>query len=70
MYIADDGPGIPSDVRGSLFDSGFSTADSSGIGLAIVDRIVDAHGWEVDVHNDSGAVFEASFEAETAVNPV
>ncbi|ACM57107.1 histidine kinase [Halorubrum lacusprofundi ATCC 49239] len=70
MYIADDGPGIPSDVRGSLFDSGFSTADSSGIGLAIVDRIVDAHGWEVDVHNDSGAVFEVSFEAETAVNPV
>jgi len=69
MYIADDGPGVPSEVRGSLFDSGFSTADSSGIGLAIVDRIVDAHGWEVDVHNDGGAVFEVSFEGETAVTP-
>jgi signal transduction histidine kinase len=67
MYIADDGPGVPADGRGSLFDSGFSTADSSGIGLAIVDRIVDAHGWEVDVHNDGGAVFEVSFGAETAV---
>ena len=67
MYIADDGPGVPPDVRGSLFDSGFSTAGSSGIGLAIVDRIVDAHGWEVEVHNDGGAVFEVSFEAETAV---
>jgi len=70
MYIADDGPGVPADVRDSLFDSGFSTADSSGIGLAIVDRIVDAHGWEVDVHNDGGAVFEVSFGAETAVTPV
>jgi signal transduction histidine kinase len=69
MYIADDGPGVPSDVRGSLFDSGFSTAGSSGIGLAIVDRIVDAHGWEVDVRNDGGAVFEVSFEADIAVTP-
>jgi len=67
MYIADDGPGVPPDVRDSLFDSGFSTADSSGIGLAIVDRIVDAHGWEVDVHNDGGAVFEVAFKAEAAV---
>ncbi|WP_128905120.1 sensor histidine kinase [Halorubrum amylolyticum] len=69
MYIADDGPGVPPDVCGSLFDPGFTTADSSGIGLAIVDRIVDAHGWEVDVHNDDGAVFEVSFEAETTATP-
>jgi len=69
MYVADDGPGVPPEVHDSLFDSGFSTADSSGIGLAIVDRIVDAHGWEVDVHNDGGAVFEVSFGGETAVTP-
>jgi len=69
MSVADDGPGVPADVRGSLFDSGFSTADSSGIGLAVVDRIVEAHGWKVDVCNDGGAVFEVSFEAETAVTP-
>ncbi len=69
IYVADDGPGVSADVRGSLFDSGVSTADSSGIGLAIVDRIVEAHGWKVDVHNDGGAVFEISFEAETAATP-
>jgi len=64
IYVADDGPGIPADAKDSLFESGFSTADSSGIGLAIVRRIVDAHGWEIDVRNDSGAVFELCFESE------
>lgn len=69
VYIADDGPGVPPEVRESLFDPGFSTADSSGIGLAIVARIVDAHGWEIDVQNDDGAVFEVSFEAEQISKP-
>jgi|GEM_PF-556304 len=69
MYVADDGPGIASDASGSLFDSGFSTAGSSGLGLAIVARIADAHGWEIDVRNDGGAVFELSFESEVAVAP-
>ena len=64
MYVADDGPGFPSDAKDALFDSGFSTADSSGIGLAIVQRIADAHGWEIDVRNDDGAVFDFSFERE------
>ena len=64
IYVADDGPGFPSDAKDSLFDSGFSTADSSGIGLAIVRRIADAHGWAIDVRNDDGAVFDFSFEPE------
>jgi len=70
IYVTDDGPGVPPDAQGSLFDSGFSTADSSGIGLAIVDRIVDAHGWEIDVRNDDGAVFEIGFETKLAAKPV
>ncbi|OYR57347.1 sensor histidine kinase [Halorubrum halodurans] len=62
MYVSDDGPGVSPDVRESVFDSGFSTADSSGIGLAIVDRVAEAHDWTVDVHNDDGAVFEFDLE--------
>ncbi|WP_280588007.1 ATP-binding protein [Halorubrum sp. Boch-26] len=69
MYVADDGPGVPPDACDALFESGFSTAGSSGLGLAIVDRIVDAHGWELDVRNDGGAVFELSFETEPATAP-
>jgi signal transduction histidine kinase len=69
IYVADDGPGVPPDARDSLFESGFSTAGSSGLGLAIVDRIADAHGWELDVRNDGGAVFELSVDGETAPAP-
>jgi two-component system OmpR family sensor kinase len=69
LVVADDGPGVPPEARDSLFDSGFSTAGSSGLGLAIVDRIADAHGWELDVHNDGGAVFELSFGTEAATAP-
>ncbi|PSP40374.1 sensor histidine kinase [Halobacteriales archaeon QH_2_66_30] len=50
FYVADDGPGIPDDERGQIFETGYSTAGSgSGIGLAIVKRIVDAHDWEITV---------------------
>ena len=66
VYVADDGPGIPEDMVDAVFDSGVSSADSSGIGLAIVDRIVEAHDWGIEARNDDGAVFEFTFEADTA----
>lgn len=69
MYVADDGPGIPADVADSVFESGVSSADSSGIGLAIVDRIAEAHDWEVSVRNDGGAVFEFTFDRAAAAVP-
>ena len=64
MYVADDGPGIPVELADRVFDSGVSSADSSGIGLAIVDRIVDAHEWNIEARNDDGAVFELTFGAD------
>ena len=61
FYVADDGPGIPDDERGQIFETGYSTAGSgAGIGLAIVKRIVDAHDWEITVTDSEagGARFE------------
>ncbi|WP_336336779.1 PAS domain S-box protein [Haloarcula brevis] len=61
FYVADDGPGLPEVDREALFEPGYSTADDgSGFGLAIVDRIAEAHGWSVDVgeSDDGGARFE------------
>jgi len=61
FYVADDGAGIPADVRDSVFDPGYTTADDgTGFGLSIVRRISDAHGWETSVSesSDGGARFE------------
>jgi signal transduction histidine kinase len=50
FYVADDGEGIPESERDRVFEKGYSGADSgTGFGLAIVERIVDAHGWSVRV---------------------
>jgi len=50
FYVADDGPGIPPETRGEIFESGFTTEEGgTGFGLAIVRDIVQAHGWEITV---------------------
>jgi PAS domain S-box-containing protein len=61
FYVEDDGPGIPPGERDRVFESGYSTAATgTGFGLAIVERIVEAHGWRIDVTEGSegGARFE------------
>jgi signal transduction histidine kinase len=51
LEVADDGPGIPPDVRDKVFDLFFTTKpQGSGLGLAIVKRIVDAHDGRLDLH--------------------
>ena len=61
FYVEDDGPGIPRDRRERVFEAGHTTSDSgTGFGLAIVERIADAHGWTVSLSEgtDGGARFE------------
>ncbi|SFR97674.1 PAS domain S-box-containing protein [Halomicrobium zhouii] len=61
FYVEDDGPGIPDHERDDVFEVGYSTtADGTGIGLAIVDQVADAHGWDVRMTDgsDGGTRFE------------
>ncbi len=61
FFVEDDGPGIPAADRGDVFDAGFSTSeDGTGFGLSIVERIVDAHNWNICATESSsgGARFE------------
>ena len=55
FYVADDGPGIPEDARGKLFDAGYTTSEEgTGFGLSIVQEIATAHGWDVSVADGTG----------------
>ncbi len=61
FYVADDGPGIHPDERDAVFEPGHTTdEDGTGFGLAIVERIVEAHGWSVSIveSRSGGARFE------------
>jgi two-component system nitrogen regulation sensor histidine kinase NtrY len=50
IVVADTGPGIPAADRDKLFLSHYSTKQrGSGVGLAIVRRIVDEHGGRIEV---------------------
>lgn len=61
ITVRDQGPGVPPQVRDSLFSPYVTTAaDGSGLGLAISRRLCRAHGWTI-VYRDAkggGALFE------------
>lgn len=61
VRVADNGPGVPRDLRRKIFSAGFSTKESGwGIGLALTRRIVEeGHGGRLLlVPSDKGAVFD------------
>lgn len=63
ISVADDGPGIPVEVRSNLFEPGVSTKSGGwGIGLALARRIVeDVHGGNLELAStDGGATFVAT----------
>ena len=60
LEIRDDGPGVPSADRLEIFKPYFTTRPKgTGLGLAVVQQIVLAHGWEIEClpNEPKGAVF-------------
>ena len=61
VRIADNGPGIPDDQKDDIFARGEKGLDSpgSGIGLYLVDTLVDSYGGEVWIEDNDprGAIF-------------
>jgi signal transduction histidine kinase len=68
FYVEDTGTGIPPEEHEQVFEHGFSTGYSgSGVGLAIVRRIADAHGFGTSVGEsaEGGARFEFALTSES-----
>jgi signal transduction histidine kinase len=60
LEIRDDGPGVPPEQRQEIFKPYFTTHQKgTGLGLAVVQQIVQAHGWEIEclANEPKGALF-------------
>jgi signal transduction histidine kinase len=60
IEISDNGPGVPAENRDEIFKPYFTThEEGTGLGLAVVQQIVLAHGWEVAClpNEPAGALF-------------
>jgi signal transduction histidine kinase len=53
IRLADNGPGLNAEERQRIFEPFFTTkTKGTGLGMAIVKRIVDAHGGRISVCDD------------------
>ncbi len=60
IEVRDNGPGIPPEKQGAIFDPYFTTkAQGNGLGLWIAQQIVSAHGGTLQAQNapQGGAIF-------------
>jgi signal transduction histidine kinase len=60
IEISDNGPGVPQANRAEIFKPYFTThLEGTGLGLSVVQQIVQAHGWDIAcLPNDpAGALF-------------
>ncbi|MHA1959906.1 MAG: PAS domain S-box protein [Candidatus Thorarchaeota archaeon] len=58
ILIANDGECISEELREKIFLRGFTTKDGGkGLGLAIVRKLVEAHGWTIQIESDERTVF-------------
>ncbi|NJN64944.1 MAG: response regulator, partial [Acidobacteria bacterium] len=73
ITVADNGPGIPSDIRDRVFEPFFSTKprnEGAGLGLAVVRGLVDAYEGhiELDTELGRGATFRIRIPLAVAID--
>jgi two-component system, NtrC family, sensor histidine kinase HydH len=55
LCVQDRGVGLTAEAQERIFDAFFTTrAQGTGVGLAVVKRIADDHGFSIDVESESG----------------
>ena len=69
ISIADNGPGIPADIKDRIFEPFFTTkpvGDGTGLGLSISYKIVEAHNGriQVDGNDEGGTTFTLDLPKE------
>jgi signal transduction histidine kinase len=73
ISVADDGPGIPPDKGGHIFEAYYTTKErGTGLGLAIVKHNVELYGGNVHVESElgKGTKFTLRFPAKMLIRLV
>ncbi len=65
LIVADDGPGLPEEVRAHLFEPFYTTkppGQGTGLGLAVVRQLVETIGATISLDSDAeGTTFKVAF---------
>lgn len=67
ILLSNDGKMIPIDLRDKIFQRGFTTKKNGtgfGLGLSIINNIIDAHGWNIYLDNISRSTFRITIPRE------
>ncbi|MGY5853410.1 MAG: response regulator [Candidatus Thorarchaeota archaeon] len=65
IVFRNNGDPIPSEERSNLFAGGISRRTRKGLGLQIVKRIVEAHGWTISLDETSETAFRITIPNTT-----
>ena len=72
LRVADDGPGVPDDLRERIFEPLFTTkaaGEGTGLGLALSHRILAAHGGSIELEPPVAGNGGATFRLELPLAP-
>lgn len=73
ISISDDGPGIPSEIRGDLFQPfvTYGKPDGTGLGLAVVQKVIRDHGGDIGIVSTGphGTTFRLTLPVTPAPGP-
>src|SRR6185436_15886097 len=73
LAVIDQGVGIDEEAKQRLFDAFFTTrSKGTGVGLAVVKRIADEHGFSIEVESgtNQGATFRVQLGQVEVLPPV
>ncbi len=69
LVYEDDGIGIPIETKAQIFSQGFSTSGSTGLGLFLIQKMIEVYGWKIAEEGEPGRGATFVITIPNATNP-